>query len=110
MQRHLAHVLLLIALLAGFSDLLQAQTPTAWVWVEKLVIPTYELGEPDPYPAFPTLNPRQRRPIYPYPLLDEFTDRKVDKAYTAVFLENEYLKVTVLPELGGKLYAIFDKI
>jgi hypothetical protein len=37
------------------------------------------------------------------------TVRIVDKFYGAVFLENEYLKVTVLPELGGKLYAIFDK-
>ncbi|HEY3131835.1 MAG TPA: DUF5107 domain-containing protein [Acidobacteriota bacterium] len=37
------------------------------------------------------------------------TDHRVERAYQAVFLENEYLRVTVLPELGGHLYAIFDK-
>ncbi|MGB9606150.1 MAG: DUF5107 domain-containing protein, partial [Bryobacteraceae bacterium] len=31
------------------------------------------------------------------------------KTYRAVYVENEYLKVTVLPEFGGKLYAIYDK-
>src|SRR4029078_6135423 len=34
---------------------------------------------------------------------------KKDKAWKAVYLENEYLKVTVLPELGGHVYAIYDK-
>jgi tetratricopeptide (TPR) repeat protein len=79
-------------------------TPAARVWEEKLVIPTYELGPPDPYPAWGA-----RRPIYPYARLDTLTNRRVDKPYDAVYLENEYLKVTVLPEFGGKLYAIYDK-
>jgi tetratricopeptide (TPR) repeat protein len=77
----------------------------ARVWEEKLVIPTYELGAPDPHPAWGS-----RRPVYPYTRLDSLTKRRVEKAWKAVYLENEYLKVTVLPELGGKLYAIFDKI
>jgi tetratricopeptide (TPR) repeat protein len=79
----------------------------ARVWEASLVIPTYELGPPDPLPVFPYA--ARRRPIYPYPLLDAITDRRVEKSYRAVMLENEYLKVTVLPELGGHLYAIYDK-
>jgi tetratricopeptide (TPR) repeat protein len=81
-----------------------AAAAPARVWEEKLVIPTYQLGPPDPNPAW-----EARRPVYPYTRLDTLTRQRVDKAYTAVYLENEYLKVTVLPEFGGKLYAIFDK-
>ena len=53
--------------------------------------------------------PGGSRPIYPYPMLDSLSNRRIEKTYKAVYLENEYLKVTVLPEIGGHLYAIFDK-
>ena len=79
----------------------------ARVWEAPLVIPTYELGPPDPNPAL--LDSGERRPIYPYPALDSLTNHRIEKTYKAVYLENEYLKVTVLPEIGGHLYAIFDK-
>jgi tetratricopeptide (TPR) repeat protein len=91
---------------------MQAQAPpapAAKVWEAPLVIPTYELGAPDPNPAFMDASKGQARPVYPYPMLDSLTNRRVDKSYKAVYLENEYLKVTVLPELGGHLYAIYDK-
>jgi tetratricopeptide (TPR) repeat protein len=110
-----SHHLISLAALFVLSGILltnaqaQATTASARVWAEALMIPTYELGLPNPYPAFQLLNPHQRRPIYPYPLLDELTNRRVEKKYNAIYLENEYLKVTVLPELGGKLYAIYDK-
>lgn len=29
--------------------------------------------------------------------------------YKAVFLENEYLKVMILPELGGRIQRAYDK-
>ena len=79
------------------------------VWEAPLVILTYELGPPDPNPALLDQSRRRRRPVYPYPLLDTLTNKRVEKSYRAVYLENEYLRVTVLPELGGRLYAIFDK-
>jgi tetratricopeptide (TPR) repeat protein len=80
----------------------------ARLWEAPLVIRTYELDAPNPYPALLGSHGRSR-PIYPYPLLDALTNRRVGKSYNAVYLENEYLRVTVLPELGGKLYAIYDK-
>ncbi|HEY8560345.1 MAG TPA: DUF5107 domain-containing protein [Pyrinomonadaceae bacterium] len=79
------------------------------VWEEPLSIPTYELGAPNPYPALLDWDRRKWRPVYPYPMLDAIGTRKVDKNYRAVYLENEFLRVTVLPELGGHLYAIYDK-
>src|SRR5215207_2867108 len=79
------------------------------VWEAPLSIPTYELGAPDPNPALLDWQRRKWRPVYPYPVMDTLTTRRVEKSYKAVYLENEYLKVTVLPELGGHVYAIFDK-
>jgi len=79
------------------------------VWEAPLVIPTYELNSPNPYPALLDWQRRKWRPVYPYAMLDSLGSEKKDKAWKAVYLENEYLKVTVLPELGGHVYAIFDK-
>jgi tetratricopeptide (TPR) repeat protein len=72
-------------------------------------MPTYEPGPADPLPPLADWQKRAGRPIYPYPRLDDLTRRRVERSYRAVYLENEYLKVTVLPEMGGKVWAIFDK-
>ncbi len=87
----------------------QSQTSSARVWEELLVIPTYELGPANRYPKLFDGLSESKRPIYPYPMLDTLGNVHVDKSYKAVILENEYLRVTVLPQLGGKLYAIYDK-
>jgi hypothetical protein len=67
------------------------------VWEAPLVIPTYELNSPNPYPALLDWQRRKWRPVYPYPFLDSLGSEKKDKSWKAVYLENEYLKVTVLP-------------
>src|SRR5689334_603113 len=74
-----------------------AGTPTSRAWEAPLVIPTYELGAPDPNPPLLDWNRRRWRPVYPYTMLDELTNRRVEKSYKAVYLENEYLRVVVLP-------------
>jgi len=102
------HLSLLLIVILGLSGLTFAQNPAARMWEAPLTIPTYELGPPNPNPPLFDAG-RGRRPVYPYPMLDTLTNKRVDKSYKAVFLENEYLRVTVLPELGGKLYAIYDK-
>ena len=87
----------------------QPAKDTPRVWEAPLVIPTYELNAPNPYPALLDWQRRKWRPVYPYPFLDSLGTQKTDKSWKAVYLENEYLKVTVLPELGGHVYQIFDK-
>jgi tetratricopeptide (TPR) repeat protein len=84
---------------------------TVRIWEEPLVIPTYLVETPDPNPIFYFGRAYQgaRGPVYPYPFLDRLTDRKVDKSYRAVCLENEYLKICVLPELGGRIFSAVDK-
>ena len=47
--------------------------------------------------------------VYPYTMQDHLSRTKKDRTYKALFLENEYLKVTCLPELGGRLHSVFDK-
>lgn len=100
-------VAVLLLLFSAVPTASYAAEHASRVWEEAHVIPTYELGPPDPLPAFPYAG--RRRPIYPYPMLDGISDHRIAKSYRAVLLENEYLKVIVLPELGGRLYAIYDK-
>ncbi len=47
--------------------------------------------------------------VYPYPVIDKIADVPEEKAWTAVFLENEILKLMILPELGGRLHYAIDK-
>lgn len=47
--------------------------------------------------------------IYPYPMLDFLSREPTNRTYRTVVLENEYLRVTFLPELGGKIHEVVDK-
>jgi tetratricopeptide (TPR) repeat protein len=100
-----AHILglLLILLLVPYSG--HAQSVHAWEGT--ITIPTYQLGPPDPSPPFALVN---EHPVYPYPMLDDLSDKRAPQNYRAIYLENQYLKVTVLPQLGGHVYSIFDKV
>jgi tetratricopeptide (TPR) repeat protein len=75
------------------------------------VIPTYEAGPPDPNPMFyfGRVSQGAQGRIYPYPLYDNLTNRKVDKTYRLVYLENEYLKIGIAPEIGGRILSGVDK-
>lgn len=84
---------------------------TVKVEEKPLVLPTYEIGAPDVNPIFFTGRVYQgaQGHIYPYPLYDVLTDRKVDRSYQAVYLDNEYVRVCVLPEIGGRILSATDK-
>ena len=47
--------------------------------------------------------------VYPNPVTESVSDVKTDMEYTALFLENEYLSVMILPDIGGRIQRIFDK-
>src|SRR6266576_368276 len=78
------------------------------VWQGTLTLPTYEEGLPDPNPPFDQFT--TNRFNYPYTLRTNLTSRRVDHAWRAIYLENEYLKCSVLPDIGGHLYTCLDKI
>lgn len=81
-------------------------------WKEKVVIPTYEVGKPEKNPIFLEKRVYQGSSgvVYPYPVIESIANDKTDKTYDAVFIENEYIKVMVLPELGGRVQMAYDKI
>lgn len=81
-------------------------------WVEKVSIPTYAAGQPGKNPMFLEKRVYQGSSgvVYPHPVIESVANEKADKEYMAVFLENEYLKIMILPELGGRIQRAFDKI
>ena len=83
----------------------------AKIWEEEIVIPTYEVGMPDKNPMFLEKRVYQGSSgkVYPYPTTETISHVKTDKKYQAVFLENEYIKVMILPELGGRIQRAYDK-
>jgi tetratricopeptide (TPR) repeat protein len=83
----------------------------ARIWEEDVTIPTYLTGEPDPNPMFYFGRAYQGAEgrVYPYPLFDKLTGIRKDMKYKMVFLENEYIKIGILPGIGGRLFSAIDK-
>ena len=81
-------------------------------WREVVTIPTYECGKPEKNPMFLEKRVYQGSSgvVYPYPVIETISDEKKDVDYQAIWLENEYIKVMVLPELGGRVQMAYDKI
>lgn len=81
------------------------------VWEEEVVIPTYPVGKPNKNPMFLEKRVYQGSSgkVYPHPVIDKIYDEKIDQTYHAVYLENEYLKIMILPELGGRIQRATDK-
>ena len=81
------------------------------VKVTELTIPTYGIGKPDKNPQFIENRVYQGSSgrVYPYPVIETISDECKNQDYKAVILENEYLEVTVLPELGGRIQYARDK-
>lgn len=98
---------LAIVLLAAPFGSAAAPGASVKAWKGTIQIPTYVLGPADPNPSFPLV---ERNPVYPYTMMDSLTDHRVLKTYRAIYLENRYLKLTILPQLGGHLYSIYDKV
>ena len=87
------------------------QTGAVRIWEEPLTLPTYRVDPPDVNPMFFHNEVYQgaKKKIYPYPFQDKVTRIRETKTYTAVHLENDYIALTVLPELGGRLFTATDK-
>lgn len=82
------------------------------VWEEIVSIPTYGVGIPDKNPLFLENRVYQGSSgkVYPHPVIDKIYDTPELKQYKAVFLENDYLQIMILPELGGRVQRAYDKM
>lgn len=83
----------------------------AIAWRESVPIRTYETGEPSPYPMYLDQRVYQGSSgaVYPLPFIESIADEPVTREWDAVHLENAYLRVMVLPELGGRIHVGYDK-
>lgn len=80
-------------------------------WTEKVKIPTYGIGEPNPNPMFLEKRVYQGSSgvVYPHPVIDRVDHEKHEQIWTAVYLENDFIKLMILPELGGRVQMAIDK-
>ncbi|WP_217447530.1 DUF5107 domain-containing protein [Maribellus comscasis] len=80
-------------------------------WQEKIMIPTYGIGKPEKNPIFLEKRVYQGSSgvVYPHPVIEKIMDEKEDKEWNAIYLENKYLKIMILPELGGRVQMAYDK-
>ncbi|MDB5144096.1 MAG: hypothetical protein JWQ66_2809, partial [Mucilaginibacter sp.] len=62
---------------------------------------TYPFSDPNPIPSFTN--------IYPYFRYDGFTDKPVQKEWKVIELENGYIKLMILPQIGGKIWSAIEK-
>lgn len=67
----------------------------------KKIFTTYDFSDPDPIP--------NATKIYPYFRYDGYAHNSIQKEWKVVELENDFLKVLILPEIGGKIWAAIDK-
>ena len=93
-----------------FSIPTQQICPAASVKETTETIKTHPYGDPDPVPIFIRssmwgLGAR----LYPYHFFDGFSKDGVDKDWKVVTLENPYIEVSVLPEVGGKVWGATEK-
>ncbi len=71
---------------------------------ERMVLDTYGFGKPNPVPIV-AHNPK----IVPYHKFEQYAHKSVKKEWQVVILENDYIKVFVLPEIGGKVWGAIEK-
>ncbi len=80
--------------------------------VEKMIIPTYPEPPAEDLPMFAENRVHQRSSGRPYPnkvVVKVNREEKINKEYIAVVLENEYVRIEILPEIGGRVYSALDK-
>ncbi|WP_037290086.1 tetratricopeptide repeat protein [Saccharibacillus sacchari] len=86
-------------------------TASANIWEETVHIPTYGVGAPNKNPMFLEKRVYQGSSgrVYPHPVIDRIEDEKKPVPYQIVVLENEYVRIEVMPELGGRIYRAVDR-
>ncbi len=104
-------ILLMLGALMGIAWGAGAQVSPVKIWEGTLRLPSYELAAPESAPIFDCdwSYQRARRSVYPYVLNDNMTRNRKEVDYKALYLENEYVELCILPEIGGRLFYAIDK-
>jgi tetratricopeptide (TPR) repeat protein len=88
-----------------------AESRAVTVREEELIIPTYLPAAPDKNPMFLEKRVYQGSSgkVYPLPFTDRIAEKPVDRKWKAVWIENEFIRALVLPEIGGRVHILQDK-
>lgn len=98
---------LILMLGAAFS----ASADSVKAYEGKITLPTYLLDPAEQAPIFERdwSYQRAKRSVYPYALNDNMTRNRQDVTYDCLYMENEYVELCVIPEIGGRLMYAIDK-
>lgn len=88
-------------LILVFCFLSPLHSQNARIYEETRTMVTYPFSEPDPVPAMSR--------IYPYFRFDGYTGEGVEQSWKMVVMENDYIKVFITPEIGGKIWGAIEK-
>ncbi|MFC1493360.1 DUF5107 domain-containing protein, partial [candidate division KSB1 bacterium] len=102
MKKHAYNLIVIILILFLTSAISYSQDCV--IREETWEIKTYSFADPDPIPIL-VKNPR----IYPYFSFNEHSIKGSDREWKVVRMENDYVKVYILPEVGGKIYGAVEK-
>ena len=80
-------------------------------WREPVEILTYEPAAADKNPMFLEKRVYQGSSgrVYPLPFIDRIATEPQSKLWQAIHIENEYVRLMILPELGGRIHIGYDK-
>lgn len=81
---------------------------------EKQTVKTYPQPEPDPAPIMTRLRSRehlygQGTRAYPYTFFDKYSKQSKDMTWNVIHMENPYIEVFQLPQIGGKVWGAVEK-
>ncbi len=87
------------------------QTGPVKAWSQPVNIPAYAPMAADRNPMFLHRRVYQGSSgkVYPLPFIDRIATEAQDRSWEAVHLENEFVRVMVLPEIGGRIHVGLDK-
>lgn len=92
--------ILLLALVSAYTGETCAQNDATFAEFKKTYL-TYPFSDPDPIPS--------SKKIYPYFRFDGFSNQPVEREWKVVLLENDYISVQIMPEIGGKIWTATEK-
>lgn len=82
------------------------------VRIETVNILTYPFVEPEVMPLFSETANHQGTSGNPYPVRatsNVVIENPSDKPWTVITLENDYVRIGIMPELGGRISEAYDK-
>jgi tetratricopeptide (TPR) repeat protein len=80
-------------------------------WEQDLEILTYAPGQPEHNPMFLENRVYQGSSgrVYPLPFIDRIATEPGPKLWKAIHIENDYIRLMILPEIGGRIHIGYDK-